>query len=92
MSNDEATGAQDTVMQIIGLAKNVNILQASTLFNPIIFAPPTHGSVSVNADGSFSYTLSANYFGKDSFNNKMTNGLTGDALVESSDVNVLSYA
>lgn len=79
-------------MQIIGLANNVNILQTNTRISPIIVAAPTHGSVSINADGSFSYTPSANYFGKESFNYKMTNDLIGNALVESSDVNVLRYA
>jgi hypothetical protein len=28
---------------------------------------PAHGAVSVNADGTFSYTPVANYFGADSF-------------------------
>ena len=32
-----------------------------------LIAGPLHGSLSVNADGSYSYTPVANYFGTDSF-------------------------
>ena len=52
LSNDAATGAEDTVMQIIALANDVNIVQANTSFSPIIVAAPTHGTVSINADGA----------------------------------------
>ena len=83
-NDDMAMGAEDTVMQIIALANDLNIVQANTSFSPIIVAAPTHGTVSINTDGSFSYTPHANYFGVDSFTYKVSNGLVGNALVESS--------
>ena len=51
-NDDIAIGEEDTVMQIIALANDLNIVQANASFSPIIVAAPTHGTVSINADGS----------------------------------------
>ncbi len=40
---------------------------------------PSHGSVTVNANGSFTYTPTANYNGPDSFNNTVSDGKGGTA-------------
>ena len=74
-NDDIAIGAEDTVMQIIALANDLNIVQANASFSPIIVAAPTHGTVSINADGSFSYTPYANYFGVDSFTYQLSDGV-----------------
>ena len=44
-------------------------------------ADPAHGSVTVNADGSFNYTPASNYFGADSFTYRASDGLTNSATV-----------
>ena len=74
-NDDIAIGAEDTVMQIIALANDLNIVQANASFSPVIVAAPMHGTVSINADGSFSYTPHANYFGVDSFTYKLSDGV-----------------
>ena len=74
-NDDISMGAEDTVMQIIALANDVNIVQANASFSPIIVAAPTHGTVSINADGSFSYAPHANYFGVDSFTYQLSDGV-----------------
>ena len=51
-NDDMAMGLEDTVMQIIALANDLNIVQANASFSPVIVAAPTHGTVSINADGS----------------------------------------
>jgi large repetitive protein len=42
---------------------------------------PTHGTVTLNADGSFSYTPTANYIGSDSFNYKVNDGQSDSNMV-----------
>ena len=44
-NDDIAMGVEDTVMQIIALANDLNIVQANTSFDPIIVAAPMHGTV-----------------------------------------------
>ncbi|MEA2371954.1 MAG: hypothetical protein QOH12_2348 [Solirubrobacteraceae bacterium] len=40
----------------------------------ILAAGPAHGSLTLNADGSFTYTPTANFFGSDSFTYRATDG------------------
>src|SRR5262249_58120311 len=47
--------------------------EGSTL-TAILVAGPTHGTLTLNANGSFSYTPSANYNGPDSFSYKVSDG------------------
>src|SRR5262245_31328407 len=42
---------------------------------------PTHGSLTFNPDGSFTYTPVANYFGPDSFSYKLNDGTVDSATV-----------
>ena len=44
-----------------------------------VAAPPAHGTLSLNADGSFSYTPAANFNGSDSFSYKANDGTTNSA-------------
>ena len=41
----------------------------------VLVSGPTNGSLTLNADGSFTYTPNANYFGADSFTYQATDGL-----------------
>ena len=43
----------------------------------ILVSGPAHGTLTLNADGSFSYTPDANYNGTDSFTYKASDG-SGD--------------
>jgi VCBS repeat-containing protein len=52
--------------------------------DPLIFtitAAPTHGAVTVNGDGSYTYTPDANFFGSDSFTVSVSDGNGGTLLV-----------
>ena len=42
---------------------------------------PGHGTVTLNANGSFTYTPAANYYGSDSFTYKANDGTTDSAVV-----------
>jgi len=42
-----------------------------------VVASPAHGNLTLNADGTFSYTPSAGFFGSDSFTYRTTNTVTG---------------
>ncbi|HEY9284768.1 MAG TPA: Ig-like domain-containing protein [Pyrinomonadaceae bacterium] len=52
-----------------------------------VVGPLSHGSVSLNADGSFTYTPAANYFGPDSFTYKANDG-AADTSVATVSINV----
>lgn len=71
-ADDSVSTAEDSTLSFNALANDTDAVQ--TGFAPIVIAGPAHGSVSVNADGSFSYTPDANYFGADSFSYHISNG------------------
>ncbi|MFO1262238.1 MAG: Ig-like domain-containing protein [Rhodoferax sp.] len=71
-ADDSVSTAEDTPITFNPLANDTDAVQ--TGFAPVVIAGPAHGSVSVNADGSFSYTPEANYFGADSFTYQVSNG------------------
>ena len=74
-NEDTATGGQLTAVDPEG--------ESFTFSSPPEFAPE-HGSVTVNADGTWSYTPSANYYGPDIFGYRVTdtNGAAGVGAVE----------
>src|SRR5207244_6335656 len=45
-------------------------------FSTVLVSGPTHGSLTLNASGSFTYTPAANYNGSDSFTYKANDGTT----------------
>jgi hypothetical protein len=59
---------EDTTLLVAapGILSNDTDQESSTLLAEL-FSPPSHGTLNLNADGSFSYVPSANYFGPDSF-------------------------
>src|SRR6185436_12843752 len=45
-----------------------------------VAAPVAHGSLTLNADGSFTYTPASNYFGADSFTYRANDGVVNSGL------------
>ncbi|WP_290689202.1 Ig-like domain-containing protein [Aquabacterium sp.] len=74
-SNVSATGAEDTAItgQVSGSDVEGDTLSYAKA------SDPTHGNVTVQADGSFSYTPTANYNGTDSFTVTVSDGQGGTA-------------
>jgi VCBS repeat-containing protein len=66
------TTAEDTALVIVlnGYGSDVD----STTLTTTIVTGPTHGVLVANADGTYSYTPAANYFGADSFTYKVNDG------------------
>jgi VCBS repeat-containing protein len=53
--------------------------QTLTVQSPRPVSGPSHGSLTLNADGSFSYTPTGGYTGTDSFTYKVTDGIADSA-------------
>src|SRR5205823_2126774 len=69
-NDDSFSTSEDTV-----LSDSVAINDTTTSGGTLSFAKttdPSHGSVTVNADGTFTYTPAANYHGADSFTYTVT--------------------
>jgi VCBS repeat-containing protein len=75
--DDVAVLDEDGTAVIAGLANDLNVQPG---FAPVVVAAPTHGQVSVNADGTFSYAPAANWYGEDSFTYKLSDGLVDAGL------------
>ncbi len=69
-STGTASGAEDTVINGTAAASDID----STLLTYSLVQQAAHGTVSVNPDGSYSYTPQLNYFGADSFSFKASDG------------------
>ena len=50
-------------------------------FTAVLLTPPQHGTVSLNPDGSFTYTPHANYFGSDLFTYRPAEAAQGGTLL-----------
>src|SRR5204863_692463 len=77
-TNDAFLVAEDnslTVDAIGGLLANDTDIDGDTL-TPTITLEPLHGTVTVNPDGSFSYTPEADYNGLDGFSYLVGDGTT----------------
>src|SRR5207247_597176 len=62
-----------TVNAAQGVLANDSDVDGDVL-TPVLVSGPSHGSLTLNADGSFTYTPSANYNGTDSFAYKANDG------------------
>src|SRR5205085_258562 len=78
---DSYTAIEDTPLTIAspGVLGNDTDVDGNPLTAAVV-AQPAHGTVTVNADGSFTYTPDANYNGSDSFTYKANDG-TADSNV-----------
>src|SRR5207302_5693650 len=68
-NNDSYSVNQDATLSVTaasGLQANDSDVDADPLFSFLV-SSPSNGSVSLNGDGSFSYTPNAGFYGKDSF-------------------------
>jgi VCBS repeat-containing protein len=68
----QATTAEDTAL-VIALGAYATDVDSTTLTTQIVTGP-THGVLVANADGSYTYTPTANYNGADSFTYKANDG------------------
>lgn len=87
--NDEFTVAEDAVLHVDaanGVLSNDSDIDGDTLTATIV-AQPEHGTVTLNADGSFVYTPAADYNGVDGFSYLADDGL-GNSNVASVTINV----
>jgi VCBS repeat-containing protein len=88
-ANGSSSGNEDTV--ITGTLVATDIDSASLTFSRV--AQAAHGTVTVNANGSFSYTPNANYFGPDSFTFKANDGsLDSNIATENLTINPVNDA
>jgi VCBS repeat-containing protein len=74
-ANDAATTAEDTPLAVAapGVLGNDTDVESPTL-TAVLVSGPAHGTVTLNADGSFTYTPAANYNGLDAFTYKANDG------------------
>src|SRR5207248_2186827 len=79
-ANDSYAGTEDTVLTIAapGVLANDSDVDGDPL-TAVIVAGPAHGSVTLTASGSFTYTPAANYNGPDSFTFKANDGTVDSA-------------
>lgn len=78
---------------------NTGVLQYDTdpdgdTFTAILLAGPEHGTLTLNADGSFTYTPSRNYYGSDSFTYKVRDeeGIESDIVTVTLTINAVNDA
>ena len=84
-ANDSASTPEDTAVTIAVLANDSD--PNGDALTSVLVSGPSHGSVTLNADGSFSYTPAANFNGADSFTYKASDG-TADSNVATVNVTV----
>ena len=71
---DAYTIAEDAVLTVSAAQGVLSNDQGSGLLTAVKQSDPTHGSLTLNPDGSFTYTPVANYNGSDSFSYYVSNG------------------
>jgi VCBS repeat-containing protein len=79
---DAYTTSEDTpltISQISGVLSNDTDVEGNPL-SAVLVSGPAHGSLTLNTNGSFSYTPTLNYNGFDSFSYRANDGLVNSAL------------
>src|SRR5204863_520528 len=82
--NDSYTTAEDSTLTVSAPGVLANDLDVEgNALSAVLVSNPTHGALTLNGDGSFSYTPATNYNGSDSFTYKATDGTadSGNATV-----------
>src|SRR5207249_331615 len=79
--NDSYTTTENTTLNVAapGVLVNDSDLDPYTSLSRSL-SQPTHGSLTLNGNGSFSYTPAANYNGTDSFTYKANDGLADSGI------------
>jgi len=88
---DEYTTAEDTPLNILvpGVLANDTSIDGDTL-SAILVAGPSHGSLTLNSNGSFVYTPNAEYNGPDSFTYKANDGSNSNVVTVSITVTLVN--
>ncbi|QEH32027.1 hypothetical protein OJF2_04960 [Aquisphaera giovannonii] len=72
-NNDAYVVNENATLAVVGPGVLANDTQNNNLpLSAVLVTNPSHGSLSLNADGSFTYTPAANYYGPDSFSYRAT--------------------
>jgi uncharacterized repeat protein (TIGR01451 family) len=79
--NDTYSTTEDTPLSVSapGILANDTDADTNTLTAALV-SGPTHGTLTLNADGSFSYTPATNYTGPDSFSYQANDGTTNSGI------------
>src|SRR5436190_75472 len=80
-NDDSYTTPEDTQLTVAapGVLANDSDVDGDAL-NAVLVSQPTHGSLTLNNDGSFSYTPASDYLGSDSFTYKANDGQTDSGI------------
>lgn len=80
-NNDSYTAIEDTVLTIpaSGVLANDTDPDGNPL-TAVLVTGPAHGTLTLNPNGSFTYTPATNYFGPDSFTYRANDGTTNSGL------------
>ena len=91
-NDDSYSTAEDGLLNVAapGVLGNDNDGE-SDLLSAVLVSGPSNGSLTLNADGSFSYTPAANFSGSDSFTYKANDG-QADSNVATVNITVVSAA
>src|SRR5262249_46858439 len=76
-ADDAFTTSEDTMLTVSvpGLLANDSDVDGDPLTS-VLVSNPTHGTLTLNGDGSFTYTPATNYNGPDSFTYQVSDGQT----------------
>ena len=73
--NDTFTTNENSILTVAGTGVLQNAIDPNGLpLSAVLQTEPTHGSLDLNADGSFTYTPNTNYSGPDSFTYRVNDG------------------
>jgi uncharacterized protein len=87
-NNDNYSTNEDTALNIAAPGVLSNDTDAEDdAFSAILVSGPSHGTLTLNPDGSFTYTPASNYNGTDSFTYKANDG-NGDSNIASVSITV----
>ena len=89
-NNDVYTTAEDTTLNVnaaSGVLANDTDVDGNILHVSTLVSSPTHGNLTLNPDGSFTYVPAANYNGSDSFSYKANDG-TVDSGIATVTINI----
>ena len=80
--DDDYTLDEDTILTISGpgLLGNDSDADAGAALTALLVSGPAHGTLVLNADGSFTYTPGANFHGSDGFVYRASDGLASSGV------------
>lgn len=76
IAEDDAYNATEDTQLVIDAAGGVLDNDTGSTLTALVVTGPAHGTLTLNADGSFTYTPAENYNGTDTFTYKVNNGTT----------------